>query len=277
MYKQILFSFIICWLCAGCGQSAGQMVAQGNQAFAQGNYDQAQQAYQSAQMLVPTAAEPVYNLANTFYRQGIYTQTQQLLPQAVAGAEGTLAGAGYYNLGNANYQTQQWAQAIDAYKETLRRNPDDQDAKHNLELALRHLQQQQQGQQPQDQQQNDQNQQDDQNKQNDQSQQKQDQQPNQQQGTRDQKTPTAQPSSGNQPGSTPTPQPQQQANNGSGADKQNGAATPNAPQPGATAVTGLTPEQARQLIGTVGKQTKTLQEQIQGVYVIPGPTPDKDW
>ena len=263
------------------------MVAQGNQAFTQGNYDQAQQAYQQAQTLAPTAAEPVYNLANAFYRQGIYTQTQQLLPQAVAGAAGNLAVAGYYNLGNANYQTQQWSQAIDAYKETLRRNPDDQDAKHNLELALRHLQQQQQGQQPQDQQQNNQNQQGDQNQQNDQSQQKQqqdqksdqqkqDQQQNQQQGTPEQQTPTAQPSSGNQPGSTPTPQSQQQANNGSG-DNQNGAATPNAPQPGATAVTGLTPEQARQLIGTVGKQTKTLQEQIQGVYVIPGPTPDKDW
>ena len=42
----------------------------------------------------------------------------------------------WYNLGNALMRQQQPGPAAEAYKEALRRDPLDQDAKHNLELAL---------------------------------------------------------------------------------------------------------------------------------------------
>ena len=47
--------------------------------------------------------------------------------------------SGFFNRGNALFQQQQFRQAVEAYKEVLRMNPDDQDAKHNLELALNQL------------------------------------------------------------------------------------------------------------------------------------------
>ena len=46
---------------------------------------------------------------------------------------------GFFNRGNASFQQQQYAQAVQAYMEVLRMNPDDQDAKHNLELALKQI------------------------------------------------------------------------------------------------------------------------------------------
>ena len=51
---------------------------------------------------------------------------------------------GWYNLGNALYKQQQLEPALEAYKEALRRNPSDIDAKHNFEVTLEQLQQQQQ-------------------------------------------------------------------------------------------------------------------------------------
>lgn len=296
----------------GCQPTAGQLVAQGNTAFVQANYATAQTAYQAAQQAAPQSAAPVYNLANTYYRQGVYTTTQELLPQAVNLTDGTLAQAGYYNLGNSHYQAQQWAQAAEAYKEALRRNPADRDAKHNLELTLQQIQQQQkseqqkqdqqkQDQQKQDQQKSDQQKQDQQNSdQQKQDQQKQDQQKSDQQKQnqagqdqqkqdqqkQDQQNKNQQQPS-QQPGQTPTPQGQQQANQGQNQSaqqaQQQAASGDQKTPPQAQAAgqsqpaTALSEAQARQLLNSIGQNTQTLQERLQGVYVVPGPPPDKDW
>ena len=50
----------------------------------------------------------------------------------------------WYNLGNALYRRQQLQPALEAYKQALRRNPADVDAKHNLELTIEQMQEQQQ-------------------------------------------------------------------------------------------------------------------------------------
>ena len=56
-----------------------------------------------------------------------------------------------YNLGNALYEEGRYDEAVRAYTRSLMDSPDDMDAKRNLELALRALeeQQQQKDQQPQ--------------------------------------------------------------------------------------------------------------------------------
>ncbi len=54
-----------------------------------------------------------------------------------------LQGSAWYNLGNALFGTGKYKDAAEAYVQTLRINPADREAKQNLELALRKLQQQQ--------------------------------------------------------------------------------------------------------------------------------------
>jgi membrane peptidoglycan carboxypeptidase len=49
-----------------------------------------------------------------------------------------------YNLGNALYQAGKYKESIDAYKNALRKTPGDMDAKHNLQLAMKKLEMQQQ-------------------------------------------------------------------------------------------------------------------------------------
>jgi Ca-activated chloride channel family protein len=169
---------------AGCGQSAERLNNEGNEAFANQDYEGALMAYHQAQEEAPELAEPHYNAANTHYRQAGYEQAQQELEHALVSEEGqgSLDQNSYYNLGNIFFQAEQYETAIEAYKEALRLDPDDLQAKQNLELALRQLQQQQQEQQQQEQQQDQENQNQNQDQQNqDQNQDQQDQDQNQDQ------------------------------------------------------------------------------------------------
>ena len=88
-----------------------------------------------------------------------------------------------YDLGNISFNSQQYAQAIEHYKNALRKNPDNDKARENLRLAQLKLQQQQQNQDKNQ----DKNQQDkDQQKQDQQQQQQQQEQKQNEQDKKDQ-------------------------------------------------------------------------------------------
>ena len=241
----------------GCGSSAERLNNDGNEAFAEQDYEGALMAYHQAEEESPELAEPHYNAANTHYRQEAYDQAQQEIEQALVSDEAQegLDQHNYYNLGNTLFQAQQYEAAIEAYKEALRLNPGDMEAKQNLELALRQLQQQQQEQQQeqqqdesqqdesQDEQQQDESQQDEQQQEQPQEEQPQDQQQDQEQQDQQQ-------------------QDEQQENQASGQPQQ---------------ITGLTEEQAEQLFEAAAQDTESLEEHLQQIMVFPWAPPAEDW
>jgi tetratricopeptide (TPR) repeat protein len=126
---------IVILLLAACSAPAEQLNQEGNQAFAEQAYLEALELYQSAQIESPELAEPYFNAANTFYRQADYPtalEQMQLALQYVD--EETLAESSLYNMGNTLFNSQDLGTAVEAYKQALLLNPDDQDAKYNLEL-----------------------------------------------------------------------------------------------------------------------------------------------
>ena len=129
---------------AGCGRDAASLNNEGNEAFRNQEYGAALQAYEQARQESPDLAEPIYNAGNTHYRQQVWGAAQQSYEKALSIADADLAQSATFNLGNVLFNAASLEEAIEAYKQTLRINPDDADAKHNLELALRELQEQEQ-------------------------------------------------------------------------------------------------------------------------------------
>jgi Ca-activated chloride channel family protein len=193
-------------------------VNSGNKYFAAGEYDKATTLYVESlgdTLRLPKNYQGVfYNLGNTLYRQAKYKEAIELY-QGSYSQDSTLTGRMLYNRANALLSSGNAGAAVESYLQSLQFLPDDEDVRHNLELALEQLQQQQQQQQQQNQsgdQKNegqDQQQQQQRQEQQEQEERKDEQQQDQQEQERQQQQPdstsaTPQP----QPDSTQVPQPQ---------------------------------------------------------------------
>ena len=170
------------------GQVDRSEVRQGNRKFKKESWREAEIGYRRALVKDSLSMAANYNLANTLYREGDVEQAQKVLDAVKETAPASAAASDYYfNLGDVAIARQDWQGAVEAFKQSLLRNPGDLAAKENYIYAKKKLEDQQQNQQNeqnQDQQndqnqdqQNDQNQ--DQNQNNDQSQDQQDQQQDQ--------------------------------------------------------------------------------------------------
>ncbi len=117
---------------------------QGNRLFAEGKYEEAEKAYLEAQVKNPGKPEVLYNLGNSLIKQKKHDQGIQWLRQSIEkGAKDTKENS-WYNTGNALYSMGKFKESAEAYIHALKLNPMDSDAKHNLELALMKLKEQQQ-------------------------------------------------------------------------------------------------------------------------------------
>ena len=291
-------------LLAACSQSAPKLTDTGNDAFTQQAYDDALQAYNQAQVKSPELAEPYYNAANTLYRQGNYEEALKQLDKALqVGQSDALAENAHFNAGNAAYNGENWEAAVADYTAALLRNPNDQDAKVNLELALQKQQEQQQqdqqNQDQQDQQNQDQQNQDQQDQQNQDQQSQQDQQNQDQQGQQDQQNQDQQgqdqqsqdqQDQQNQDGQPQDQQGQDQQNQGQQGqqdqqgqqqDGQGAGQQPGDQQPreGMQLAPGqrMTEDQARQLLAAIARNSDTLQQRLGQFLRVSGRPPVQDW
>ena len=228
---------------SACGSSVERTLDNGNQAFLEEDYQKAMEKYGQAMEMSPEMGEPSYNLANTLYRLDAFEEAGQFLAQTIQTASDQLAEHGFYNLGNSFFQQELMPEAVESYKDALRLDSQDMDAKYNLELAMVQQEQQQQQQEQQEQDQQSEDEQESGQDQQDQSEQGQEQQDQSGEGEQDKKQ-------------------QEQNQDGQGQPQQ---------------VEGLTEEQARQLLAAIGQSSETLQEKMDEIFGFAGMPPDKDW
>jgi len=238
---------VLTFLLAGCSPEAQRYNDEGNDLFQQGAFIESISEYQRAQVDEPDAAEPYYNAANAYNRMNqadsVLTQTEQ----AVKTAEPGLASQAWYNLGNAYFGAQNWPEAIEAYQQSLRLEPDDEDAKVNLELALEQMQQEQQQQQ----QQGEQSEED--------QQESEEQQSQPEQGEQEEESEQSQ------------SEPSQSEEQGQKEEQESSSSQPS------EQTEGMTEEQAVQLLQALLDESQTLQEVLQEVNPAPGPASEQDW
>lgn len=142
----------------------------------------------------PDNGRAQFNLASSYLKQrgedlvnkgdSLVKQADAIFQQTSAGNDLELAEQSFYDRGNIAFKSEDYSSAIEMYKNALRRNPENNQARENLRLAQ--LKKQEQDQQNQDQNQDkDQNQDQNQDQQQQQQQQNQDQQQNQQDQNQD--------------------------------------------------------------------------------------------
>jgi Ca-activated chloride channel family protein len=116
----------------------------GNGLYARGKYDEALESYQQAEVLEPDATAIHFNLGNTQYRLGNYQEAARELELVMTDKSPVRRADALYNLGNVAFRSGQLQPAIQAYKSALLENPDDLQAKQNLEFCLKKQEEQQQ-------------------------------------------------------------------------------------------------------------------------------------
>lgn len=171
MEGRVKLSLLVAVLCiAGALPAAAQerrLVNKGNQLYQQKKFNEAAKTYEQALRKDPGYTPGMFNLGDALMQQKKYDAARQVLDKAAQSSKTPDMKAGArYNIGNSYMSQQKWQDAVDAYKQSLRNNPNDADAKYNLSYALAKMrQQQQQGGGKNQQQQQQQNQQNKQNQQ----------------------------------------------------------------------------------------------------------------
>lgn len=140
MYRLLYIVFLF----AALGASAQDMperseVRRGNRQYNKGNYEKSIERYERALEAAPESFEARYNLGNALYKAERFDKAEQTMRQAAADTLRTddERAQAFYNLGNAQFKQQKYKEALESYKQSLRLNPSDQEAKYNYAYTKR--------------------------------------------------------------------------------------------------------------------------------------------
>ena len=126
-------------------QSERTLIREGNRHYNENKFDDAEVSYKKALEKNKELHEGAFNLGDALYKQDRFGEAaEQYQIAATRTKDASEKAQALHNLGNSYVKSQQYPQAISAYKGALKANPNDADTKYNLEYAKQMLKQQQQ-------------------------------------------------------------------------------------------------------------------------------------
>jgi Ca-activated chloride channel family protein len=135
-----IFILIISLNIMGQAKSASELIAEGNKSYKENQFAKAEEFYTKALTAEPTNAIAKFNIAAALYRQDKKVEAAQTFQQlADAAADKEIKAKAFYNKGVILSQQKNLEESIEAYKNALRNNPDDKEARENLQKALLEL------------------------------------------------------------------------------------------------------------------------------------------
>lgn len=138
-------------------QAVRKNIKHGNRSYNEQKYEQAAQKYEEAIRLDPNALEANFNLANTLYRQNEWDKSieQQNHYLLIEKDDIQKASSGWHNIGNAMLHKKELQKSMEAYKMALRMNPEDDEARYNLAVVQKMINDEEQEQEDEQQQEQD--------------------------------------------------------------------------------------------------------------------------
>lgn len=134
----VMFSFPV------LAQNDRKFIKEGNKQYSENKYSDAEVLYRKALSKKSNSFEASFNTADALYKQGKFSDAAAIYDTlAASGASKSNLAKSYYNLGNSLIKSQKIQDGINAYKKSLRLNPNDMDTKVNLSYAYKLLKKQQ--------------------------------------------------------------------------------------------------------------------------------------
>lgn len=139
----LLLAFVLDTI-AVSAQADRHEVRQGNRRFSREDYKEAELSYRKALVKDSLSAAARYNLASALYRQENFDGAREIMG-SFDGQE--VSADVHYNTGDIALQLKDYAAAVEAFRQSLLKNPGDLDAKENYVYAKKMLENQQNQQQ----------------------------------------------------------------------------------------------------------------------------------
>lgn len=121
-------------------QQQNQTIETGNNYYRQQQYDKAESEYRRAMTTPPPDKIAKFNLASSLIRQGKTDDANKLLSElSIKEDKPDVRSKATYDRGVIYTQQKKLEESIELYKQTLRLNPNDKEARENLQKALLEL------------------------------------------------------------------------------------------------------------------------------------------
>jgi Ca-activated chloride channel family protein len=119
------------------GESAPRRVRAGDpyEAYGAGIYDQALSGFVDQQVERPDDPAVALNLGSVHYQMRNFEEADRAFFEAALSTDESLREQALYNLGNSAFRQGRLEEAVELYKAALEIDPDDEDAKFNLEFV----------------------------------------------------------------------------------------------------------------------------------------------
>ncbi|ERI86118.1 tetratricopeptide repeat protein [Bacteroides pyogenes F0041] len=144
--KYLLFVILLCFTAGISAQKAERdYIRKGNRFFKDSTFVDAEVNYRKALEVNPQSAISMYNLGNALSQQQKFKDAmEQYTAAAKIEKDKPKLSQIYHNMGVLLQAARDYAQAVEAYKMSLRNNPSDHETRYNLALAQKMLKNQQQ-------------------------------------------------------------------------------------------------------------------------------------
>ncbi|MDP6685455.1 MAG: tetratricopeptide repeat protein [Candidatus Omnitrophota bacterium] len=107
--------------------------------YKKGNIDGALSKWREAQIKSPENKKLHYNIGGALHEQQSYEEAYKEYEKAEISENAEFQSKIYYNMGNTNYRIGKLEDAIEDYEKSLDLNPDDEDAKFNIEFIKKKM------------------------------------------------------------------------------------------------------------------------------------------
>jgi Ca-activated chloride channel family protein len=145
--KQATALLVLMFALSASAQDARQYIRNGNKLYRAGDYVKAEVAYSKAVAKDSLNPQAAYNLGNALMMQQKDSSAIVQYQKAARLEKNPLRlSQSFHNIGVICQKKQLFAEAIEAYKQSLRLNPNDDETRYNLVLCQRQQKQQQQNQ-----------------------------------------------------------------------------------------------------------------------------------